>query len=400
MISKQKRKSLLLTGLTMLAVMVLMPLLAFAHSIDYLAAAISPAANFNGQSGNFTLINSVTGGDEISFNLTFSINTQGSTTTYPRTITFGVLPPPGPTDPIVYFGATGMNTTYQCTFTSASSNFTTQVRITAPAADGAYSVHISAIDGTGGQKGLSPGGGITVTFTVSNPAPPSCNQDATSLSLTLVPACVVFHATSATFSATLTSDDSPLAGKLIAFTVDGNDVGSVSTDDKGVATLVYDPSALSVGDHTVAASFQGDGCDYESSGNSATLGVTYDFLGFQPPVQIDGVGAGLFSGKVIPVKIKIADALGMPVPDAQAFVFFGQTSADVTSEAADSVNFTTADPGNQMRYDPLADQYIFNWDTSKLANGSYNIRIDLGEGSCAGNRLATVILQKSSGKKK
>lgn len=53
-----------------------------------------------------------------------------------------------------------------------------------------------------------------------------------------------------------------------------------------------------------------------------------------------------------------------------------------------------------MRYDPDADQYIFNWDTSKLANGSYNIRIYLGEGGCGGNRLATVILQKNSGGKK
>lgn len=369
--------------------------------IDYLAEAISPAANFDGNSNNFSLISSVAGGAEIDFNLTSSITTQGSTTTYPQIITFGVKSTTGPAVPTTYFGAAGTATSYTVTFNKATDSFTPQVRVIAPADDGDYSVTIGVTNGGGGSHGLLNGGVVVVHFTVSNITAPPCNPVATSLSLTLTPSCVVYHATSTTFTATLTrtSDGAPLAGQLINFAVENDNVGSAATNANGVATLTYNPNALSVGDYTVHASFQGQSCAYEAKGTSATLGVIYNFLGYQPPVQIQGGGIGLFSGKVIPVKIRIADAFGNPVPDAAAYVFFGGTLADVQTDVADALANTNGDSGNLMRYDPLADQYIFNWDVSKVANGQYNIRIDLGEGTCAGGRLATVAIKKSGGKK-
>jgi hypothetical protein len=375
--------------------------------IDYVAMAISPAANFDGGSGNFRLTNSVAGGTVIDFNLIFSIAPQGNTTIYGTNgiaVTFGVNNP-NPGDPSVYFGPAGSTaTSYTYTFKSASDIATTQARIIAPAADGDYNLKIDATAGATGGRGLHSQSGIVIHFTVGNSAPPPCNTVATSLSLTLEPACVVYHATSTTFAATLTrtSDGAPLGGKLINFTVEtDNTVRSAATDANGVATLTFNPSALPVGNYAVNASFGGESCAYEASGISATLGVKYNFLGYQPPVKIDGAGVGLFSGKVIPVKIKIADAFGAPVPDAAAFVFFGATSVNAQVDTvADALANTNGDSGNLMRYDPLADQYIFNWDVSKVANGSYNIRIYAGEGSCANAHLATVTLQKSGGGKK
>ncbi len=379
---------------------------AAAHSIDYLAAAISPPANFNGQSGNFTLTNSVAGGTVISFDLTFSINTQGSTTTYPITITFGVTDTGGPAVPLVYFGASGTNQTFGVTFQSSDTTATTQVRITAPSDDGNYTVKIGAITGTGGRDGLSGGGGINVSFTVTNPVG-TCDHIKPGISLVLNPPCIVLHSTSpVTFTSTLKVGDTGLSGKTIYFQVDGNNVGSAVTDSNGVATLSnYNPSFLTLGNHTVRAEFLGDSCDYDGNVTTATLGVVYDFLGFQPPVlnvQPDGTGVpGLFSGKVIPVKVKIADAEGMPITDAKAFVFFKNTQGDISAAETGADSVSASDTGNQMRYDPDADQYIFNWDTSKIDNGSYNIRIGFdGEGECAEAHLATVILKKSSGKKK
>jgi len=371
---------------------------AAADQIDCVAASISPTPNFLGGSGNFTLASSVTGNTEIDFNLTFTISTQGNTAEYPRPVTFGVIndnPPGNP--PAVYFGATGTATSYDNTFTVSSKSATTQVRIIAPVADGDYHVKIGATAGTGGKVGLTSNG-IVVHFTVSN-LTSDCNPAATTVSLTLDPLCVFYHANSTTFNATLTSSNSPLAGKLIYFTVEGNDVGSASTDANGLATLNYNPSDLPVGNHTVDANFRADGCAYQASGISATLGVKYNFLGFQPPVKIDGAGVGLFSGKVIPVKIKIADAFGNPVPDALAYVFFGLTSLNTQLDMADPLANTNGDSGNLMRYDPATDQYIFNWDISKVPTGSYNIRSYMGEGSCADSHLATVAIQ-SSGRKR
>jgi hypothetical protein len=372
---------------------------ALAHQIDYIAASISPPGTFNGSSGNFSLNESVAGNATISFSLKFAIVSQGNTTNFPKTITFGV--PGGSTSPAVYFGADGTSTTLVKTFANASDSITSTVRIIAPANDDDYTVKISAILGTGGQGGLSPGGGISISFTVYNPPPPppppACNKYSTSVSLTLVPACIVLHSSSnTTFSATLTSGGSPLAGKSIDFTVDDIPAGSASTDANGLATISYNPSALSLGDHTVKAIFQGDGCDYIGSSQTATLGIIYDFLGFQPPVQISGNGVGLFSGKVIPVKIMVADALGELVSDAKAFVYFKQTAADVSVVGTEAESVSAADSGNQMRYDPLTGQYIFNWDTSRIDNGYYNIYIYIeGQGSCAEPNFATVNLQKS-----
>lgn len=113
-------RSAVLLGLLALLSAMLPSMPAFAHSIDYVATAISPAANFNGQSGNFTLINSIASGTDILFNLTFSINMQGSTTTYPRPVTFGVTTitkPAGAGNPLVTFGAPP-NSTFQVTFTA------------------------------------------------------------------------------------------------------------------------------------------------------------------------------------------------------------------------------------------------------------------------------------------
>jgi hypothetical protein len=59
----------------------------------------------------------------------------------------------------------------------------------------------------------------------------------------------------------------------VAFTVDAAAVGSADTDASGVATLAYTvPDALTVGPHTVAASFAGE-ATYAASSGSATLTV-------------------------------------------------------------------------------------------------------------------------------
>ena len=361
-----------------------------AHSIDYLAANISPAASFNGGSGNFTLNAPVAGGTSITFDVTFSINTMGSTTTYPRTIGFGVEDTTGPAVP------TATLSTSSFTFTSVASNFTTQVTVVAPSTAGAYSVKIGASTGTGGSGGLNGGNGVVVNFTVLPDTTPICVNAATSVALVLANDCIVYGTASTSFTATLTSGSNPVSGKSIDFTVDGNSIGSAITGINGAATVNYNPSALAVGDHTVVASFQGDGCDYLSSSNSATLGVQYMFQGFQQPINADG--SSQFGGRTIPVKIRILDASGNPVPDAEAHVYFAFGTPIVVGTDAEPVANTNGDSGNLMRYDPVAQQYIFNWDIAGLANGTYTIRVGLGEGTCAGAHTVVVSLKKKGSK--
>jgi hypothetical protein len=49
-----------------------------------------------------------------------------------------------------------------------------------------------------------------------------------------------------------------------------------------------------------------------------------------------------------------------------------------TEEGASSTS--AADFGNTFRYDPVVPQYIFNLATGALTPGTYQARIDLGDG--------------------
>lgn len=360
-----------------------------AHSIDYLAVAISPAASFSGNSGNFTVTDPVAGDSDISFNLTFKINTQGSTTSYPKTVTFGATSPSG--------GSVTISNS-SCTFTSSDSQCVTSVSVIAPTTPGNYSFKIDPTSGTGGKDGLSSGGGVTVSFTVAQPSVPECDNAATALALSIANnGTVIYHATSTSFSAILTSGGIPVPGKTVVFSVGGVEVGTSDTDGNGVATFSdYDPSGLSAGNHSVDANFEGDECDYNGSKNTATLSVNYLFLGFQQPINADS--SSIFSGKVVPVKIRITDAFGIPVPDAAAFLYFTQKTGVITGITGEQVaSNIQGDSGNEMRYDPTAGQYIFNWNVGNLSttpNGTYELRVYLGEGNTSDPHTVVLSLNR------
>lgn len=122
-----------------------------------------------------------------------------------------------------------------------------------------------------------------------------------------------------------------------------------------------------------------------------TLGIEYLFGGFQPPINANA----LFTGKSLPVKIKIGDVNGAPVTNATPYVYFAN-AADVVL-ADDPTNVTTGlnfDYGNLMRYDPTANQYVYNWDLSTTTTGTKSVWVDLQEGTCADPRQVNVAVQR------
>lgn len=380
-----KRNSMLV-----LAVLVLFSTGLYAESIDYVSSNISPAATFHGVSGNWTVIDSVAMGSEIAFDLTYRIVNNGNTTTYPRTVIFGAnteRKPAGANNPVVM----GLGS---CTFYSSSTTCTANVRILAPSIFGNYAIKILPTSGFGGPNGLSSNGGVAISFTVAE----ASTQIETALLVTLSDSgCIIYRQPEVALSAQLVTRDGsqPVEGKLIDFMVNGQSAGSAVTGADGLASLNFDPSALAVGNYTVTASFDGD-ASYKESTDNENLGVSYLFRGFQQPINADG--SSVFSGRVIPAKIKIADYYGYSVPNAAAHVFFRMLTLNSigTEMEATAVNFP--DSGNQMRYDATADQYIFNWDTSTLSNGSYSIRVGLNEGRCSGEHSVLISIKKKNGK--
>jgi hypothetical protein len=277
-----------------------------------------------------------------------------------------------------------------------SSTFTDAVTIVAPAAPGAYSVKIEATSGaTAVDRGLKPGNGIHVNFTVAAPATP----EPLATVLTVDDHCAVLHQTATIdLTATLeTSGGTAIAAQTVTFAIDGMPLGQATTDAYGVATLEnVDVSAYSVGDHDISVAYAGQESVYLPTNGFGNLGISYLFVGFQQPINADGTS--LFGGRTIPVKIKLADANAQPVTDAVAHVFFDYAAAGLVGVDAEPLSNTNGDSGNLMRYDATADQYIFNWDTAGLANGTYKIYVDLGEGQCASPHAVIVTLKKKGSK--
>ena len=140
-------------------------------------------------------------------------------------------------------------------------------------------------------------------------------------------------------SATLTSSGSAVSGKTINFTLNGNSVGSATTNGSGVATKTgASLSGIYPGFYPsgVGASFAGDS-SYSASSGTAALTVAYGTcigpnLGgvILPPINSDGSSVyKRQGGSTIPVKFTVCDANGNPISDPNA-VFLNGCCGSIT----------------------------------------------------------------------
>ncbi len=121
------------------------------------------------------------------------------------------------------------------------------------------------------------------------------------------------------------------------------------------------------------------------AGNTATATVTYfvryAFGGFLAPITANG--QGLFRlGSTIPVKFQLADYSGALVATATATLALQQV--DGTPDGSVFIDATASGEANTdglFRFDPVAQQYIYNLSTKPLAIGTWMVRASLDDGS-------------------
>ena len=125
-----------------------------------------------------------------------------------------------------------------------------------------------------------------------------------------------------------------------------------------------------------------DACDGRDEDCDGRIDENYVFGGTLPPVNPDG-GSIFKHGRVVPLKFRLADCSGASVTGAVATVeAFFYAAGIVGTQIEDVSSRAMANTGNQYRYDPLADQYIYNLDTLPLAPAtSYVVRTTLDDGT-------------------
>jgi hypothetical protein len=114
-----------------------------------------------------------------------------------------------------------------------------------------------------------------------------------------------------------------------------------------------------------------------TSTQTATFAVVYNFIGFLPPISNDG--SGVFKlGRTIPVKFQLTDAKGILISTSVAHLtvqmLSGGTPVGTPIDASAPGN---ADVGDLFRFDGT--QYIFNLSTRLLTVGTWQFQARLDD---------------------
>jgi len=182
----------------------------------------------------------------------------------------------------------------------------------------------------------------------------------------------------------------------------GAPTGTVTISDGAGATCTATLPATScsltsitVGSHTLTATYSGDANFGGSSGNSSVQEtVTYMFSGFISPLVTAGTFfAPSFSGtanfgSAIPIKWQLLAGNGTFISSLSSLTSMQAIANSSCAGPPTGQSFllfspTTGATGNStFRYDSGSNQFIFNWDSSVVSSaGCYTIVVQLSDGS-------------------
>lgn len=108
-----------------------------------------------------------------------------------------------------------------------------------------------------------------------------------------------------------------------------------------------------------------------------TVNVIYDWSGFDQPV--DPMGKSIFKlGSTIPLQFALTGACTDKI-DLQAKLFLAKVSNGIAGTEIAPSTTSAADSGNVFKY--LNGKYKYNLSTKGLSSGTWQLRVDLGDGA-------------------
>lgn len=350
----------------------------------------------------------VTGGGagSTSITATYSLGGQNIQAVIPVTV-----PPPVMTVSPVFltFGSQNLGTTSSAQQLTVANTNNANLRIVSVSATGDF----AETDNCMSSSPLAPGATCTLNVTFT-PSTIGVRQGSISMAngTISIPSTVSLTGTAIGQPATTTVVTSTANPSILAASVtfavsvtpsggSGTPTGTVTIKD-GSTTLAtqslvngqatFTTSSLSVGSHSITATYSGDtnfqgststvltqAVQYEPAGTSCNGGAGHQIL---PPINADGSSV-YNQGRTVPAKFQVCDANGVSIGTpgvVSSFLLTQIVSGTVTTNVEDIVD--TNNPDTAFRWDPTGQQWIFNISTQNLtANFTYIYTITLNDGT-------------------
>jgi len=147
-------------------------------------------------------------------------------------------------------------------------------------------------------------------------------------------------------------------------------------------------SQFAMGSTTVTCSATDAAGNHSSS--TFNVNVTVSASDFLQPINTDD--SSIFKqGSTVPVKFQLTGA-SAGIQNAVANLRISKVNNNILGDELEAVTSTPASTGSLFRYDATSGQYIYNWGTKSYTAGTYQLRIDLGDGDTT--RTVLVSLKK------
>ena len=242
-----------------------------------------------------------------------------------------------------------------------------------------------AVDGSG-TANCTPAAGsqfalgnTTVTCTATDAAG---NHSSSTFTVTVKDTTAPVIAHHDDVSATATSAN----GANVSYTSPGT---TDAVDGPGTANCTPGSgSQFAMGSTTVTCSATDAAGNHSSS--TFNVNVTVSASDFLQPINTDD--SSIFKqGSTVPVKFQLTGA-SAGIQNAVANLRISKVNNNILGDELEAVTSTPASTGSLFRYDATSGQYIYNWGTKSYTAGTYQLRIDLGDGDTT--RTVLVSLKK------
>jgi hypothetical protein len=172
-------------------------------------------------------------------------------------------------------------------------------------------------------------------------------------------------------------------------------------DVSAVASVSGPPGGVGLFTATCAGAVDGAGNPADTVSQSFVVG--YGFVGFFQPINDPALStpSSFKRGSTVPVKFALVDAAGQRIPDAAAQALVDACRVTLSWGAAalsggavtEPESSNPANSGNCFRYDPSADQFVFNLGTKAFTVGGWRLtgRVETGGAIVAVHDVVVVL---------